>query len=843
MACNIFISTSSSRALIKWVDNLKKSIVEQCGLDADRIYWYPDHVAQVIQEAVPANVGDASILLCLVTPEYLTSAWCVREHAEFWSNPALWEYAIPVLTPAIQDWPQTDGERKAFVDTNLARISAAIDKKFLARSDLKKHAKKWLAWLMDTAFVDLRDDYTLEGDETQRLLKRLKHDISAAQKARVDVLNDPARTALHRAAYLSAYALAADRYCQGGWGFSTAEDFSYDEDGDELMRGRYDLNVVILRGLTAFLDSEAVHAEWKSALEEALPERKRRVNDRLPAIAKYLACLEGATATVFRDVLVNKADNIVAELKADPPNGRWGLDTMIADKDPGHHLVLHEFVYRFGNFADNKSNHHVLKDYKLDTETIDKKVRELEEFITPWLSSNNIFRDCVHLPGKFGPFSEGRELPARKTRILRLVLWSLLAGSEGGRSLLMRELFWNSTRAWNRRDFGPFLAGIEAAVDKAIENPSSSPDALLYALVCTYVLHEIANDADAAPLFKELLSKLRSIITKALLSPTEAMLLLQLNSLGWAVTILLADDVLEEDDDDCGLDLAKMKELWSRGRSLREKRVETITNAPVTDLKGGELQRVVRDQIDQLIDDVDIAARLLGDGSSSKAAIQALKDAIQNSHFWGGVPSPDDTERAEASTCVSGVLHVQSPSGKIDIENEGYNRLFLYPFSKLTNMKVYDLKSIRREFGEEDRTLVEKMGAVVVDECFQRIGDRFVSCAHEDGFKTRTEFITEKLSGRRWPRYLGFDDVLRLRTGNEENPFRWVHRTALIQPEYESRSPAESSEGTHGGGRTIAWYFVEIPDRMSELIENGEGSVVELDRHRERSSLPRSSAG
>ncbi len=103
------------------------------------------------------------------------------------------------------------------------------------------------------------------------------------------------------------------------------------------------------------------------------------------------------------------------------------------------------------------------------------------------------------------------------------------------------------------------------------------------------------------------------------------------------------------------------------------------------------------------------------------------------------------------------------------------------------------------------------MGAVVVEECYERVGNRFRPSG-PGGFKTRTDFVTKKLSETWWPRHLGFDDLLKLR--RDKTGHRWVYRTALIQPEYG-----------HGGnelerGFTIVWQFVEVPEDVTALIDS-----------------------
>lgn len=842
MPCTIFISTSGTdRDTENWVSDLKHRIAKYCKIPADEIYWYKGsrlgtHVESVVRE----NAESALILLCLVTDAYLVSPWCVREHGWFCTTEQRRKFAVAVLAYGLKDWPnfRNAEERDRFFKNALENVRPAISKQFPSNLfSISKYAEhEWYPWLISNNFSDLRECENVHLSDSRkrstgdsalaRLLEQIRTDVARARELgelQKRQESEPEARALRAAASLSAFALAADRYCDGGWGFSTAEDFAFDEDGDELVRGRYDLNVIVLRALEVFLEDDGVRHEWEKALGETVQRQPRRfVKDRLPSVARFLACFE--RSSIFERELWVSYDEIAAELNAEPPTKRWGLDSLLDVERPGqHHIVLHQFAFHSQLLTHDKAFVARLGQRGLNEEIINRKVDQLEQLVTQWLKKNNIFWDFIN------PDGVSVVSGARKDRLLRSILWCLLSNSNRGLQLLANEL--SSTGGLSRftiEGFPRFQSAVENTINKALENPASSGDALVFTLVCAYVLQSVAQHTGESR-FTTQLKTLQTTLNRLLVSPQMGRLVLQMNSLGWAVLILIANNVQTATAPSLGLDIPFLRTMWEKGRELRRMRVLALNDGSVEELKEGKLQTVVCKQIDDLIEDNGFEPLIFANGETERLQVAAdLKRQLLNASFWGRRPSPGSSEPELTSSCLAGVLQVRSPSGRIDVESEGYSRLFLHPFSELTNMNVFDLMGVRRELGDKDTTLVEKMGAVVVEKCYERAGNRF---RESNGFKERTDFITMKLKAPDWPRHRGFDDLLQLRKGKEGH--RWVYRTALVHPEYGDRSDENTRE------HMIAWHFVEVPDEVIALI-GFSSNVVDIRQKGQQPTTQRS---
>jgi hypothetical protein len=273
-----------------------------------------------------------------------------------------------------------------------------------------------------------------------------------------------------------------------------------------------------------------------------------------------------------------------------------------------------------------------------------------------------------------------------------------------------------------------------------------------------------------------------------------------LNAIGWSVLILLSKWLLPNE----GLDTKILDDLYRNGRDLRETKANFVREKQRLDeLTNGGIRRAVEKKVEEIIEGENGQA-LLPPNVEKKDLISLLSS---DASFWDSRPDLAATVEPIQSSCLAGVLRVRA-TGKVELESGGYQHLFLRPFSTITQMNVFDLLGVRRELGQDDAILVETMGAVVVEECYVRNGDRFT--LFPKGFSERTKQITQELSSKSWNDHLGFDDLLKVRAGPTGH--RWIYRTAILHPEF--RASAIDEEGP-----AISWRFVEIPESVATLFK------------------------
>src|SRR5229473_3323106 len=245
MSCKIFVSTSGTEN-DDWTKWLRKTIVDRCSISLGQVYWYGSSGYGVdIGKEIQQKIEESVILLCLVSDSYLVSPWCLKEHEWFCQGATSAQIPLTVLSPLVSGWPDTKStdQTRAFFRGKLEKLKSAIHEGFGGEFiRLCTYAEeKWFPWLQEARHSDLRSTSaaTLGGvkgpfrqtTDLKRLVEQLNACLLQAKKCPPGMPAGPERKSLRAVANLAAFALAADRYCDGGWGFSSADDLSYDEYG------------------------------------------------------------------------------------------------------------------------------------------------------------------------------------------------------------------------------------------------------------------------------------------------------------------------------------------------------------------------------------------------------------------------------------------------------------------------------------------------------------------------------------------------------------------------------------------------------------------------------------
>lgn len=818
LGTRIFICAGESDTKAqKWAVKLAKDIRKGLGLQQDEVYlFYEKRAANIVEPEVQKSIHTADVMLCLIDDAYFQSPWCVYEHSRFFRTGIdRKKYCIPILTPRATGVPfrKSEEDFKGYLDERVRTVVANAKTQLKDKAaEIEAHAKtEWRDWFMKYRSIDFR---TGARGQLKALIAQLKEDLPGAKRATL--------VPLRRLAGLSAFALAADRYHDGGWGFSVGEDFVVDEDGDPLARGRYDLSVVVLTALAAFLDTEDLSDEWKAALGAASAEQQPRlhVRDRLPTTAQLLALLERINE--LQPTLLRRYTTVVGELTENLAVDRWEL----AKRQDGariqnYHIVLYEFLTRCieESVAAETEFGKALVEDKVPIEPIQAQVRVLEDKVLTWLKRRRLFDEVGPLLGR-----RAAESGSRPERLIRKILWLLLTGSKGGLNQLRITLLENANDLRSLEILEP-----DAVIARRNQEQPDSSDAELMTtlLVCAHVLTELETTGEFSE-FSHAAERVRRAVIQALDHDSAYDLFGKLDAIGWLTLILLTKRV-------AGLEVPTLQNLWKAGRHLRNARVDALSQLPVEALASGRLRELAKEHIDSTVekhaDELNLTNRA------------AAKEALERASFWGRQKGrqpesiASDRLQSELRDCLTGILRVRTTrrgaavegaatkgESQIDLESAGYNRLFLYPFSEITGMNLSSLLDIRREIGEQDSTLVEKMGAVVVTDCFVRAGDRFrlLQSSNGSAFQERTDQITARLKSADWRDERGFDDLLRVRAGKEGE--RWLYRTVGIEPHH-------GADGDTDGQLvrlTISWRFVEMPESVKDIIDWGAVKLGQL---------------
>jgi hypothetical protein len=780
----IFISFAG-KALIPWVKDFRDRLCKDFGYEREEVYLYTEpHTAPEgasIDPEVAEQLRITEHLVCVISDEYLRSPWCLKEY---------WHY--------IQREDRKNGEETIYVITQfLGKLVYTTEAKLKHRisgavEELKKNKKgDPLPEPILTFATQEWPDILFKGLYTNRNVRLLAENWgdwpTALGLLRTKLIRPRTRGLLDYAA-LSAYCLGADRYRNGGWGFSLPEEVSRydDEDGYELPNGPYGLNAVILRALAPIWERAEFTKECNRLFQSTgIRSTFQSAQDRLPDFAGLLACLENPEKALGS--LAEEAKTAHTLLNGLDSQSRWTLANLdAAFASPLYLAMVLSCLSKATEISNSNEEYGELLE-RAGLVNDFKKIQDFKNWVERIIreAQNNSFELLLH----------AETVNAGKKDLVEFIraaiLWLILGGCLEGQQVLSQVLLSYVNR---EEQILTYLRNGIRSKDDWEKNMFITVSLALCA--ATWNCHGSFPSKIQTLLYDELFQKIRP-----------SRIVPKLNCAGWSAILLIAFNDAQQI---LISNLALLKQLWSYGVSLRSERLEVVGE----DTKAEFLKELLRNlKMNSLqehaawwVNNIPFLPR--GARLSAEEQQKDFIEALASATFWGPKLNISDSP----SRTLSGVLLVNiSKNGtrtntRILLDSEGYRRMFLHPFSLITEMNVLNLHDIRGEFGDDDKELVRIMGETVVLETFVRAEEKngYVPC--EAGFITRTQQITDALTGAKWPLENGMDDILKVRTGPNTEETRWIYRSAVLQ----------AREGSPE--RIMAWRFVEMPSIVERLI-------------------------
>lgn len=799
-----FISTAEKQHTLP-VSRLVDHMIQECAnVPANEIYFYRrDGNTTWIDDSIYRSIDLSAKFVIVIDDNYFRSSFCLRELHRFCMKGAK---SLDDICVVISQYLL---EHHQLLDQS-SRFSDCVKPDGIARDELNQEQRSFL----DSEWVNI-----LERLIRHRKYVDLREGGSTDAKDQLGKLfADPQAVHITRCARVAAFCLGADRFHDGGWGYSLGEYGELDSgDGDRLPSGPYGMAIVGLRALGKFLpkgeheqELEAVFRIAEDAGDRSTYERNplKIVHDNLPDISNYLSCID------VRSISTNSG-NANRALSPDFRQARWILPAEKKGK-----LEFRSIAYG----ASAKSTFFTSRQ-----RTTIEMFRLQEVYInddgehTQQQDPNNLCDPAVRksfataLWKAMDAHRNARNLDMDRLREYSLA--KMIAAD--ARSFLEMELPDPSPRDFFSTDENKIRSHIVSADNSALYDD----------LIEKLVADAIGGDAKARVRLSCFLADCASALRLAPDKPTVQInfldpvakhvfghadreaLLSQLDAIAWAAVIDIAFAAYWRDSDECAKrkiceDLAL---FWRKGKDLKTLRTDLIKNSDQGQARYRATILPILKAIELSYNDyLKSLAEIWSIGESSPSAIEARAEAlgkmISNASFRIGSERANgrchDAEAAKADTKarhICGSLRVCADTGRVEIETPGYHKLFLEPFRDLTGMDVVNLRTISREFGDEDKTLVEIMGRMVVRAAYAAEGDGSLK---EENFIERTKYVISVLSSNHDDDGFGMEDLIELNDGN--NGTRWVHRTAILQK-------------PRAGKRTIAWRFAQVPSRIAEM--------------------------
>ena len=795
----IFISAGpTDKAQNDWAMRFAEAIKRAGHYEDAEVYLYlKQRAGSDIPQEVRSRIIQARRMICLIGDHYLESGWCALEHFLFHSKgPEFHGNCVGVILPSLHGWVgEGDGKKKRKVNDGIEtmRESRKLDISF----GLNEHLTTgWTDWLVNARHSEVFHDFKEWPDELDDVFTETFRELAEP--------SSPSDRLLERCASLAAYAVAADRYHDGGWGFSLGSSFDYDDyGGDEQPRGRYDLNAVILHALSQFLEDVTLANEWEAIFGDVEEGRQPRVRvgDRLPLLAGLLASLssgEGLKA-------YTRIHGVTGQQNGSLADSRWILEERRVDLQNFDYsatllVCLTRLIPAIRSFPKG-----IQQELNAAKTSIERSWEHAEISVAACIRENNLF--AAALASAEQAVTGSDSCPSVNRDYLRLAaLWLLLTMTEDTAGQLGRELTRRVGRGddtddgttrlnWTSQSFEQLFA----AFGKLIETEKPDPESISLMLVCAAVLSSEGINIKTT-YFETIQLRVFALLRR----PDCVAIILSLNVMGWISLILFALRSATKQ-----IDISLLQFMWREGRNLREQRKFAIQGKAILEIRGA-IDEQVRECAGRVYAGWSPSREPSDVQAPSKLKSEAFLDQLRKASFWG--PAPCTNRRASVQApegaFLSGVLRVRAKTKQVELETPGYNQMFLHPFSEITGMDISNLRNLRREFGDQDADLVRLMGETVVSACYERFKEEFIPSSRT--FEERTQYITSMLTSREWDRTRGFDDLLIIKRGLKGE--RWVYRSALIH-----QAPGRQSEDD----TLISWRFAEMPQSIEQLITKG----------------------
>lgn len=782
----VFISFSVSADLpgrrkqqVEWIEELRRTICALCNYPEEQVYTYTfPRVAPPggdIQPEISQEIASTEHFVCVISNEYLKSVWCADEMKRFLGRTDRQnEEPVFVFSPDIEASSFKDaGEFADDIRKGIEAMEAKRDALFT--DDLKAFAQEtWtqkLAEARTNRHIDLR------------AAKSSLWKTEATEALKLSLSSNVTRSVWDYAG-LAAYCLGADRYKNGGWGFSMENLASSDGDDAGLSNGPCGLNLVVLNALGKFLEGGTISDERESIFGEIQSAEARRtkrnpfraVSDRLPYFAGLTACFQSPERD--RSFLVSFAEEAHNCLSGAPQTNRWTLAELERDPNADEYCAV---AYASLSHARKLKNEDPKFWKRMIERSLDTDLTLLKEFgncVKNALSGEHVLGLMARAGTPLGDSDYHKAV-----RIL--TVWLVLAESPDGKLLLTGHI-----QEELERD-------LLASVTKIVAQGVTKKDPKIISVLLAVYAACTCGFEGAIP---QQIIALEDLIWKDLFGKVESYEIVpRLGALAWASIILIA---LHRRGAVAEAEISNWRQLWQMGRQLRDERLSAISQlskepgklntANLEDRK----RRSLQSHADWWAGKAAIHVRR--DGAGLEAHQDGFITEMSHATFWG---NQQQTRQNNGPASLSGVLRVNLQTKQVEMDSLGYRFIFLHPFNAITGMHVEDLDGIRREFGTDDE-LVRLMGETVVEKVFVP-NERGYIC-DKCTFEKRTNEIIktlEKSSANEPERAI--DDLLVVRRG-AGNERRWIHRSAIVQPVRKA-----SSE------KIISWRFVE----MSEVAE------------------------
>jgi hypothetical protein len=798
-----FISTAEEQHTLP-VSRLVDHMIQECAnVPAKEIYFYRrDGNTTWIDDSIYRSIDLSAKFVIVIDDNYFRSSFCLRELHRFCMKGAK---SLDDICVVISQYLL---EHHQLLDQS-SRFSDCVKPDGIARDELNQEQRSFL----DSEWVNI-----LERLIRHRKYVDLREGGSTDAKDQLGKLfADPQAVHITRCARVAAFCLGADRFYDGGWGYSLGEYGELDSgDGDRLPSGPYGMAIVGLRALGKFLpkdeheqELEAVFRIAEDAGDRSTYERNplKIVHDNLPDISNYLSHVD-------IELVSNNSGNANRALSPDFRQARWIL--------PAENKGRLEF--RSIAYAASAKSTFVTPTKRRQIESLRVKQRYINEDgdENHVYDPNNLFAPEVRKSfAKALWAAMGAHRNARNLDLDRLREYSLAKRiAADARSLLEAppigfsppdlsddedEIKWHIVNF----DNSALRGGL---IERLVADAIRGNDQARVRISC--FLADCASALRLEPDNKTVQINFLDPVAKHVFAHEDREALLsQLDAIAWAAVIDIAFAVYWRDiNENAQRDIRENLALfWRKGKDLKTLRTDLIKNSDKGKAKYKGLALSIPEAFALRYKDyLSSLATIWSVGDSISEAIEARADALEkmisNASFRIGSERANgrrhDAEAAKADTKarrICGSLRVCADTGRVEIETPGYHKLFLEPFRDLTGMDVVNLRTISREFGDEDKTLVEIMGRMVVRAAYAAEGDGSLK---EENFIERTKYVISVLSSNHDDDGFGMEDLIELNDGN--NGTRWVHRTAILQK-------------PRAGKRTIAWRFAQVPSRIAEM--------------------------